>query len=338
MTLSRVLALMVAGACAAGCGGNAKEPPPAGPKGSAPRVLSADEADRIASGGVGQAAQSAPAQPTPAQPAQPAAQSLQVARVADAAAGLDPGAAAWAGVKGLQVPLLPQQITMPRLMTASVTALEVQAMADRTRIAFRVQWADATKDELVEQSRFGDGVALQFPLDDDAAFTMGHAEGRVHILNWKAQWQRDVDRGFTDVEDLRPNTWSDLYWFVQGERPYRVPDSFRDERAHAWFPAKAAGNAVAQWDRKQPVEELVAAGFGTSTNRKQGTTSARGVWQAGRWTVTFLRPLQTGAPLDYPFDGSKQELIGFAVWDGSAENVGGRKHYSLWVPFTLQAQ
>lgn len=315
-----ILAVLVGGTYVTVRLGDAREPAAAPPAVHAAVVLAA------------------PAAASAQAPAQAPGQDLQVIAIADAGAALDPDHADWLKAPPLQVPLLPQQIAMPRLMTATVASVEARAMADGKEIAFRVQWQDATKDELVEQSRFGDGVALQFPLDKDAPFIMG-AEGlRVHVLNWKAQWQRDVDRGFQDVEDTRPNTWSDLYWFTKGERPYRVPDSFRDERSHAWFPAMVAGNAVARWDRKQPVEELVAAGFGTSRNRKTNNTRARGVWRDGTWTVVLVRPMKTGDELDYPFDGSKQELVGFAVWNGSAENVGGRKHHSMWTPFTRQVR
>ena len=43
----------------------------------------------------------------------------------------------------------------------------------------------------------------------------------------------------------------------------------------------------------------------------------------------------TDDPLDHQF-GKGQPMVGFAIWDGTADNVGARKHFSMWTPFERQ--
>ena len=164
---------------------------------------------------------------------------------------------------------------------------------------------------------------------------MGKDGERVHILHWKALWQKDVDEHFQDVQDLHPNYWADLYWFAEGERPYPVPDAFRDSRSRQWFAAYAAGNPVSDIERKVPVEELTAEGYGSLTTHPAQATTGRGEWQDGEWAVVFLRPLRTGDDLDAQFWRGGRGNVAVAVWDGGENNVGGRKHWSNWIEYEV---
>jgi DMSO reductase family type II enzyme heme b subunit len=93
---------------------------------------------------------------------------------------------------------------------------------------------------------------------------------------------------------------------------------------------------MANFDRTEPVDELVAEGFGTLTAQERRVTTGRGVWRDGRWAVVFARPLTSDDPLDYQFHLGARGTVAVAVWEGSAGNVGGRKHWSNWVPFEVQ--
>jgi hypothetical protein len=234
------------------------------------------------------------------------------------------------------VPVVPQAITMPALREASVSGVQVQALSDGARIFWRLSWTDPSRDATIDASRFSDAVALQFPVSPDAAFTMGGPQSRVQILQWKAIWQDDVDDHYQDVQDLHPNYWADLYWFATGAFPYPVPAAFQDTTAKQWFVAYSAGNPMANFDRTEPVDELVAEGFGTLTAQERRVTTGRGVWRDGRWAVVFARPLTSDDPLDYQFHLGARGTVAVAVWEGSAGNVGGRKHWSNWVPFEVQ--
>ena len=39
---------------------------------------------------------------------------------------------------------------------------------------------------------------------------------------------------------------------------------------------------------------------------------------------------------DYQFHPNVRGRFGVAIWEGGAENVGGRKQYSEWMPFEIR--
>ncbi|MHC4948041.1 MAG: ethylbenzene dehydrogenase-related protein, partial [Planctomycetota bacterium] len=158
----------------------------------------------------------------------------------------------------------------------------------------------------------------------------------VQLIQWKAIWQKDVDEHFQDVQDLHPNYWADLYWFADGEFPYRVPDDFTRTEALDWFVAYRAGNPMADMFRRLAAQEMIAEGFGTSTTQAESVSVARGVWNDGEWTVVIARPMATTDDADYQFAPGRRDVIGFAVWEGSVENVGARKQHSQWTVFEIQ--
>lgn len=262
---------------------------------------------------------------------------LVVERVGTLASVPDPLDAAWDAAAPRTVAVRPQAVTMPVLEDTSVTSVELQALTDGERIAWRIRWADPEPDENVDAGRFCDAAALQFPLVPDASFMMGGPGMRVQILHWKALWQKDHDVHFQDVQDVHPNYWTDLYWFATGAFPYPIHESFRDPRSHAWLVAYRSGNPMADFLRAQPVEELLAEGFGTLTHQPESAAAARGVWRDGRWQVTFVRPLATQDPSDAQLYRGGRGQLAVAVWQGSAGNVGGRKHYSEWLPFVVHS-
>ena len=170
----------------------------------------------------------------------------------------NPYSVEWWQAPYMEVEVVPQQMAMPSLAEASIETIRVQALTDGEHIAWRVSWSDSTPDGNVDVSRFSDGVAIEFPLDEGALPMMGDEESKVQILYWKALWQKDIDVGFQDVQDVHPNFWSDLYWFAEGEFPYPVPEAFQNPTALQWFVAHQAGNPMAVFSRRQPVQELVA--------------------------------------------------------------------------------
>ncbi|MFQ5983915.1 MAG: ethylbenzene dehydrogenase-related protein [Alphaproteobacteria bacterium] len=260
---------------------------------------------------------------------------LVVVRVPELKAD-DPYAIQWWQAPYVEVDVVPQEMAMPTLEEASVERVRLQTLHDGRRIAWRVSWEDQTLDGNVDVNRFSDAVALEFPLDDGAAPMMGDEESRVQILHWKALWQKDIDEGFQDVQDLHPSFWSDLYWFAKGRFPYPVPEAFDNPAARQWFPALRAGNPMATWKRRQPVEELLAQGWGTLTHQPYVVTAAKGTWLREQWAVVFTRPLETDDPLDHQFAPGATGQIAVAVWDGSTGNVGARKHWSDWVAFEVE--
>jgi DMSO reductase family type II enzyme heme b subunit len=99
----------------------------------------------------------------------------------------------------------------------------------------------------------------------------------------------------------------------------------------------AVGNPMSTVHRQQPVEELQACGFGSSTDVPESPATARGIWSDGSWYVVFSRPNNELDPLIKRFfDNPEQQLLALAVWDGQHENRGGRKHITNWIPMRIE--
>ena len=242
----------------------------------------------------------------------------------------NPYAEVWKQAPYFETPLQAQQMAMPTIPAPTVTSLRAQALRDGERIAFRLSWADSTADGNVDSGQFTDAVAVEFPLDAGAAPMMGHKGAKVHILHWKALWQKDMDVGFQDVQDLHPNYWYDLYWFAEGKFPFPVKSgAFKDPRSLQWFIAQSAGNPMAVFSRTQPVEELIAEGYGSLTHQPQSASTGKGAWVNGQWAVVISRPLTTNDASDFQFKPGNTQ-IAFAVWQGGSGNVGGRKNWTSW--------
>ena len=287
--------------------------------------------DKLGAGSIGGPAGGAPRGPLQVEPGE-----IPVTRIDGGLPLEDPQAAVWSATPAVSVAVQVQNETMPMLDQATVSSVDVQALTDGRQIAWRVSWADPTADYFLDTDRFCDAVAIQFPLIANATYKMGDRDFPVQIMQWKAIWQKDIDEGFQDVQDLHPNYWADLYWFAEGKFPFRVPEAFQRTESRDYFVAYRAGNPMADLDRQQPIQELIAEGFGTLTNQPQQAAVGGGVWRDGRWSVVFGRPLTTTDGSDYQFEPGKRDVVAFAVWNGGAENVSGRKQYSQWVVFQVQ--
>jgi hypothetical protein len=244
----------------------------------------------------------------------------------------DPNAAEWKTAKPASVGLLPQTVTYPSLGKQTVRTLEVRALADESWLAVRLSWEDATQNERLEVNSFTDAAAIQFPLGDAEKTNpmMGSPENPVYICHWKAVWQRDVDRGRADVQDLHPGYWADPYPFVTTSHPYDVQETFQTASARRYFAGTAAGNPHSKIYRRWPVEELHAEGFGSLAAHRMQDARGKGAYKDGRWTVVLAVPRRVSDPSNPRFRPGTTKKIGFAVWNGDNQDVGGRK---MWAPF-----
>jgi hypothetical protein len=242
----------------------------------------------------------------------------------------DPGSRAWRAARSTLVPLAAQQIAQPFLEQAVVTELDVRALHDGSRVVLRLEWDDDSVDDLDGIRRYHDAVAVQLPTTPGAApaLTMGAPGTPVHILQWRATWQRDIDSGGkTGVDQIYPEVIHDV-----------MPDDvLPPETAQLYWVGREAGNPLSQVSRTSPVEEVVAEGFGSVTHLARQTASGRGVNEDGRWKVAVAFPAAragVGAPLE---PGSSWP-VAFAVWLGSEENRGGRKHIANWQTLVLEGR
>jgi hypothetical protein len=251
---------------------------------------------------------------------------LVAAYVPDVLPQDDPGSAMWSEAAETVVPLVPQRLAPPYLEYAGVAELRAWALHNGTDVAFRLTWADDSVDDLDGVRRYHDAVAVMLPTapGDPPPITMGEPGKPVHILQWRATWQRDL-AGKSGVDQIYPRVVHDV-----------MPDDvLPPETAELYWVGRAAGNPLSQVERTTPIEQMVAEGFGTTTHLPQVTAQGRGVHDDSSWSVTIGFPTARDA-IGAELEPAQQWFVAFAVWLGDQENRGGRKHYATWIPFSLE--
>lgn len=240
----------------------------------------------------------------------------------------DPGSDEWLAADPVLVPLLAQRIAQPFLAEVAVETVEIEALHNGEEIGFRVSWDDPEADEVDGLAQFRDALAVQLPAAAGEApppIMMGGPGLPVHILQWRATWERDVgDR--VEVEDVYPDAVHDV-----------VPDDILPpEVARLYYPGREVGNPLSERTRTTTVEEIVAEGFGSVTALTEQRARGRGVHADGRWRVVLGFPMTRGSAGE-PLEPGSVWPVSFAVWRGDAGNRGGRKQYADWIELEVTA-
>jgi hypothetical protein len=263
-------------------------------------------------------------------PGGPPASPAEVVAVRRAAVPDDPADAAWRSAPVHPAALILQDLVEPRLMTPSTAQVRVQAITDGARVAFRLEWDDATGDDLPGAARFSDACAVQLPAriePDVPAPQMGEPGRGVEIAYWRASWQASVDGRKDEIRSLYPRAAVDHYPFEAA--PLGEGSEARREMAARYAPARGLGNPM-EGLRDRAVEDLLADGPGTIRPAPQGRSTGRGRRLEKGWSVVIARPLPAGlAP------GGRSQAA-FAVWEGSRQEAGSRKMRTAWTPFSLE--
>ncbi len=241
-----------------------------------------------------------------------------------------PGDTAWSGAPVMDVQMLPQDLVEPRLLAPSVSRVQVQALHDGARLAFRLRWEDTGAEDHPGPARFPDACAVQLPrvaAADVPAPQMGEPGRPVDIVYWRASWQASADGRPDTIEALMPGAVVDHYPFAAPslEEGSEIQRRFADRYA----PARALGN-VMEGPREQPVQDLVAEGPGTLRPAGSQSATGRGARTAAGWEVVLARPL----PASLGPGGRTQ--VALAVWEGGRDEVGSRKMRSGWVPLVVE--
>jgi DMSO reductase family type II enzyme heme b subunit len=242
----------------------------------------------------------------------------------------DPTDAAWRDAPVYNAALVLQDMVEPRLLEPSTDKVQVRALSDGKQIAFRLEWADATLDDLPGLGRFSDACAVQLPVSiqaDVPAPQMGEAQRPVEITYWRAFWQSMVNGREDSIKALFPNATVDHYPFEAASLP---PGSeAQREMAQRYAPARALGNDMAG-PRSQPVQDLLAEGPGTIRPAAETRSVGRGTHTDQGWSVVLSRPVPKG------LEPGGRTQVAFAVWQGAHQEAGARKMRSVWVPLLLQ--
>jgi hypothetical protein len=255
---------------------------------------------------------------------------LVVKRVSADLATPNPNAAYWNDVPQGIVTLLAQPMIAPRPAKTTTDQVLVQAINDGKRIAFRLRWKDPEKSEAGRLGEFSDGFALEFPAREGPVppVMMGAKDMPVHLFHWRAQYQRDKEKGKPTVKDLYPNVSVDMY-----PLEFKEVDGGTPAQAEKFSPGRAEGNP--QSYAKSGVDEIIAEGFATSAVQEGHGSAGQGEWKDGWWTLVIVRSLavEGGSTLKVGTPGR----IAFAVWQGGQGEVGSRKCVTMnWTPVTIQ--
>lgn len=87
------------------------------------------------------------------------------------------------------------------------------------------------------------------------------------------------------------------------------------------------------WNGVMGVQELLAAGPGSTTQVRNSSMSVNATYTDGRWHVVFSRPLDPGAENRASLDREVDVPVSFAVWNGSNTERAGKKAVSEWYTF-----
>lgn len=228
----------------------------------------------------------------------------------------------WNNIDGVNADLAPQKATAPIMESFGVDQIMVKSVHDKDQIAFYLQWNSKVKNSLESMDKFRDAVAVQFTTSNGLPIgaCMGSQEYPVHILQWKASWQTDIEFGFQGVKAAFPN----LYYGV-------VPENILDTKvADLYYVGREAGNSLSKVDKKSSIEELKAVGFGTIEPFVKQSSTGQAAFLDKEWSVLITQHMKGNEKGKVSFNAGQVVPIAIAVWDGLDRNVGGRKSYSQW--------
>ena len=264
------------------------------------------------------------------QPASAQAQVAEIIAVRVEQAPVDPDDPYWEAAAAVEIPLLPQNIVLPRVTEAGVEVVAVRALLDAERIGFLLEWRDARPDmDLGTVSQYRDAVAIQFPADlslPTPSILMGQTDNPVIIYHWKSDWQFGPTY---DVDEAYPNMHNDWYPFSgvpAGEIP-EATDYITGGRPE-YLTAAAVGNTLADPLAQKsigPVQKMRAEGFGTIEPDQTQDARGSGAWRDGVWRIAIAVPRTQAA---FAFSEGMVIPVAFAVWDGSRGERNGQKAFS----------
>src|SRR3990172_2982222 len=252
---------------------------------------------------------------------------LTAARVKGVGPITDPAAPIWKQSRPVNVAMLPQTVALPHNDRPAIRQLSVRAVHNGGWIAFLIEWSDPTLSDRIVLDNFGDQLAVELPIETKGpppSPMMGNPGGRVNIMQWRAAFQHDIDKGPPTVRDLYPNAWADVY-----------PDEILSASdARPYSGALGIENPISR-GRASPVLDQMAEGWGTMTVKPDQHALGKGVWKDGMWRVVIARPMVSDDINAPRLEPGLPTFVAFAAWEGGGREVGARKAWASWVSLVV---
>ncbi len=245
----------------------------------------------------------------------------------EAVPATDPESGVWGKATAQRIALEGQSVIVPLKHAPTKQEILVRSLHDGGTIGFLLEWDDPHLDEhtiKIDAFRDACGVFLgAFPASP-ALWTMGMPDSPVTILHWKADWQKDVDAGFQDLEVAFPNVAFDFYPPLVGVTNPKIPDDYPEEVRNR-LPGWSVGNPISQPVKTSPVEKLRAVGPGTLKHLGTQNATGKGVWLNGKWKVALAKPLGAADEEEMSIEAGQTYSLAFTVWSGADSDRGSRK-------------
>ncbi|WP_424019294.1 ethylbenzene dehydrogenase-related protein [Halorientalis pallida] len=219
---------------------------------------------------------------------------------------MDVQASQWQNAPSRTVSLYEQQMALP-YGGGSVGEVDVAAMTNDTHVGFRLSWDDPTRDTgLAKPNDYSDAAAVMLRTGDRPPITMGGTGKPVDIWYWRASWQYSNNTG-ASAGDM-----------------YNYPHPDNETR-----PGTAAGNPLSHAAYDRYAQNYYAKGFGSLSNASAQNVVANAERTDEGWQVVFVRERSTEGQYDAAFGTDEPVYLAWAVWNGSAGEVNGKKSVSL---------
>ncbi len=239
--------------------------------------------------------------------------------------GIDSNSPVWKMANFTDIELYPQ--TTIKLNDKKANALnsanlakkvKIGAIYNNKNIAFKVVWADASKNVYSNDSTnsYADGFALQFPQNFSDTnklpyIGMGSKDRAVIVHLQKAYKSLCEPNGNGDI----------AHQVNRDNSPY-----FEDELKKFDKQVVELGNVAYQ-------RSFISQGFRSMTQIKDDSINFKAsmTFSNNKWEGTFTRPLT-----DSYLNLDKGAIpVAFAVWDGEKMGRDGLKQLSTWIPVKL---
>lgn len=243
-----------------------------------------------------------------------------------------PDDSAWDAAPEHHARMVPQDLVEPRQLTPTTPEIKVRALTDGSEVAFRIEWADDSVNDMPGPAKMIDACAIQIPEKQEKDLPepqMGQEGKPVQVTYWRADWQASVNGRGDTIRDLYPNASIDHY--PHEAKAIEPGSDAQKQMALRYAPARALGN-VRSGPRATPVEDLVAIGPGTLSPGPSLGAKGKGIHRKDHWSVVISRKLPDGLSVN------QRTHIAFAVWQGSRQEAGARKMRTGWIPLVRRGE